>query len=144
MKKINNRRKSRELVMKSLYRGIVNDFDYNLIKKDITEDPDYIRSDQKLLESLLQGIESNYELISDNIKKFTEKKLEDLSPIELSVLLLATYELMFSIDTPFKVIINEALEITKTFGSVEGHKFVNGILDKLAKEHRASETRLVS
>lgn len=130
--------------MKSLYRGIVNDFDYNLIKKDITEDPDYIRSDQKLLESLLQGIESNYELISDNIKKFTEKKLEDLSPIELSVLLLATYELMFSIDTPFKVIINEALEITKTFGSVEGHKFVNGILDKLAKEHRASETRLVS
>jgi N utilization substance protein B len=144
MKKINNRRKSRELVMKSLYRGIVNDFDYNLIKKDITEDPDYIRSDQKLLESLLQGIESNYGLISDNIKKFTEKKLEDLSPIELSVLLLATYELMFSIDTPFKVIINEALEITKTFGSVEGHKFVNGILDKLAKEHRASETRLVS
>ncbi len=130
--------------MKSLYRGIVNDFDYKLIKKDITEDPDYIRSDQKLLESLLQGIESNYELISDNIKKFTEKKLEDLSPIELSVLLLATYELMFSIDTPFKVIINEALEITKTFGSVEGHKFVNGILDKLAKEHRASETRLVS
>lgn len=130
--------------MKSLYRGIVNDFDYNLIKKDITEDPDYIRSDQKLLESLLQGIESNYGLISDNIKKFTEKKLEDLSPIELSVLLLATYELMFSIDTPFKVIINEALEITKTFGSVEGHKFVNGILDKLAKEHRASETRLVS
>lgn len=130
--------------MKSLYRGIVNDFDYNLIKKDITEDPDYIRSDQKLLESLLQGIESNYVLISDNIKKFTEKKLEDLSPIELSVLLLATYELMFSIDTPFKVIINEALEITKTFGSVEGHKFVNGILDKLAKEHRASETRLVS
>ena len=130
--------------MKSLYRGIVNDFDYNLIKKDITEDPDYIRSDQKLLESLLQGIESNYGLISDNIKKFTEKKLEDLSPIELSVLLLATYELMFSIDTPFKVIINEALEITKTFGSVEGHKFVNGILDKLAKEHRASETRLLS
>lgn len=130
--------------MKSLYRGIVNDFDYKLIKKDITEDPDYIRSDQKLLESLLQGIESNYELISDNIKKFTEKKLEDLSPIELSVLLLATYELMFSIDTPFKVIINEALEITKTFGSVEGHKFVNGILDKLAKEHRASETRLLS
>ena len=130
--------------MKSLYRGIVNDFDYKLIKKDITEDPDYIRSDQKLLESLLEGIESNYVLISDNIKKFTEKKLEDLSPIELSVLLLATYELMFSIDTPFKVIINEALEITKTFGSVEGHKFVNGILDKLAKEHRASEIRLVS
>jgi N utilization substance protein B len=144
MKKINNRRKSRELVMKSLYRGIVNDFDYSVIKKDITEDPDYIRSDQKLLNSLLQGIESNYVLISDNIKKFTDKKLDDLSPIELSILILATYELIFSLDTPFKVIINEALEITKTYGSVEGYKFVNGILDKLAKEHRVSEVILVS
>ncbi|MEK9771538.1 MAG: transcription antitermination factor NusB [Nitrosomonadales bacterium] len=144
MKKINNRRKSRELVMKSLYRGIVNDFDYSVIKKDITEDPDYIRSDQKLLDSLLQGIESNYVLISDNIKKFTDKKLDDLSPIELSILILATYELIFSLDTPFKVIINEALEITKTYGSVEGYKFVNGILDKLAKEHRVSEVILVS
>lgn len=130
--------------MKSLYRGIVNDFDYSAIKKDITEDPDYIRSDQKLLDSLLQGIESNYLLISDNIKKFTDKKLDDLSPIELSILILATYELIFSLDTPFKVIINEALEITKTYGSVEGYKFVNGILDKLAKEHRASEIILVS
>jgi N utilization substance protein B len=144
MKKINNRRKSRELVMKSLYRGIVNDFDYSVIKKDITEDPDYIRSDQKLLDSLLQGIESNYVLISDNIKKFTDKKLDDLSPIELSILILATYELIFSLDTPFKVIINEALEITKTYGSVEGYKFVNGILDKLAKEHRVSEVIIVS
>lgn len=130
--------------MKSLYRGIVNDFDYSVIKKDITEDPDYIRSDQKLLDSLLQGIESNYLLISDNIKKFTDKKLDDLSPIELSILILATYELIFSLDTPFKVIINEALEITKTYGSVEGYKFVNGILDKLAKEHRVSEVILVS
>ncbi len=130
--------------MKSLYRGIVNDFDYSVIKKDITEDPDYIRSDQKLLDSLLQGIESNYVLISDNIKKFTDKKLDDLSPIELSILILATYELIFSLDTPFKVIINEALEITKTYGSVEGYKFVNGILDKLAKEHRVSEVILVS
>ena len=130
--------------MKSLYRGIVNDFDYSVIKKDITEDPDYIRSDQKLLDSLLQGIESNYVLISDNIKKFTDKKLDDLSPIELSILILATYELIFSLDTPFKVIINEALEITKTYGSVEGYKFVNGILDKLAKEHRVSEVIIVS
>ena len=130
--------------MKSLYRGIVNDFDYSVIKKDITEDPDYIRSDQKLLDSLLQGIESNYLLISDNIKKFTDKKLDDLSPIELSILILATYELIFSLDTPFKVIINEALEITKTYGSVEGYKFVNGILDKLAKEHRVSEVIIVS
>ena len=93
---------------------------------------------------MLQGIESNYVLISDNIKKFTDKKLDDLSPIELSILILATYELIFSLDTPFKVIINEALEITKTYGSVEGYKFVNGILDKLAKEHRASEIILVS
>ena len=139
MKKINNRRKSRELVMKSIYRGLLNTFDYPLIKKDIVEDPDFCRCDESLYYSLLEGIETNYDQILADIGNFTEKKIKEFNPIELSIIIASYYELKFSIDIPFKVSINEALEITESFGGEESYKFINGMLDQVAKKYRALE-----
>jgi N utilization substance protein B len=72
--------------------------------------------------------------IDQTIQPFLSRPLEEVDPIELAVLRLATYELLERTDIPYRVIINEALELTKQFGSVEGHKFVNGVLDRIAKK----------
>jgi len=139
MKKINSRRKSRELVMKSIYRGIMNAFDYDDIKKDILEDPDYCRCDEEFYNSLIDGIKESYQEIIVDLDNYIDKKKEELNPIELSILIVAYYELKTRLDIPFKVSINEALEITKSFGGQESFKFINGSLDKLARNYRALE-----
>ncbi|MFN3234659.1 MAG: transcription antitermination factor NusB [Gammaproteobacteria bacterium] len=71
----------------------------------------------------------------------TNRTVDEIDPIELAILRLAVYELAHRKDVPYKVCINEALELTKTFGSQEGFKFVNGILDKTARDLRTEETR---
>jgi len=138
-KKINNRRKSRELVMKSVYRGLVNQIDIKQIKKDIQEDPDYIRSDQSLYEELMSGVFKNLDLLKKEIESYIDRSYEELSPIELSIIYFSLYELKFSISVPYKVVINEAVEIAKTFGGADGYKYINGILNQAAKVNRASE-----
>ena len=85
-KKISNRRKSRELVMKSIYRGLVNQIDINQIKKDIQEDPDYIRADQDLYEEMLLGVFKNIDSLKQEIESYIDRSYEELSPIELSII----------------------------------------------------------
>lgn len=95
--------------------------------------------DLDYFKELIHGIPENQEDIDNAIKPFLNRSMRDIDPVELAVLRLATYELSKRPDIPYRVIINEALELTKKFGSVEGYKFVNGILDKIAKQIRATE-----
>ena len=138
-KKINNRRKSRELVMKSVYRGLVNQIDITQIKKDIQEDPDFIRADQDLYEEMLSGVFKNMDSLKQEIELYIDRSYEELSPIELSIIYFSLYELKYSASVPYKVVINEAVEIAKTFGGADGYKYINGILNKAAKANRADE-----
>ena len=138
-KKINNRRKSRELVMKSVYRGLVNQIDITQIKKDIQEDPDFIRADQDLYEEMLSGVFKNMDSLKQEIELYIDRSYEELSPIELSIIHFSLYELKYSASVPYKVVINEAVEIAKTFGGADGYKYINGILNKAAKVNRANE-----
>ena len=138
-KKINNRRKSRELVMKSVYRGLVNQIDITQIKKDIQEDPDFIRADQDLYEEMLSGVFKNLDSLKQEIELYIDRSYEELSPIELSIIYFSLYELKYSASVPYRVVINEAVEIAKTFGGADGYKYINGILNKAAKVNRANE-----
>ena len=76
------------------------------------------------------------------MSKHIDRTLDELSPIEFSVLMIGAYELLHHPDIPFRVIINEAVELTKTFGGTDGHKFVNGVLDKLAAQVRIADVNL--
>ena len=80
--------------------------------------------------------------IDDAFRPFIDRPLHEIDVIELAVLRLAVYELLKRPDVPYRVIINEALQLTKQFGSVEGYKFVNGILDKVARKLRVSEINM--
>lgn len=138
-KKINNRRKSRELVMKSVYRGLVNDLDMTQIKKDIQEDPDFIRADQNLYEEILSGVFKNLKPLKAELESYIDRSYDELSPIELSIMYFSLYELKHSVSVPYKVVINEAVEIAKTFGGADGYKYINGILNQAAKKNRTKE-----
>ena len=138
-KKINNRRKSRELAMKSIYRGLVNTFDLTQIQKDIREDPDFIRADEKFYAEILKGVFKNMETLKLEIITYIDRSYEELSPIELSIIYSSLYELKYSPSVPYKVVINEAIEVAKSFGGVDGFKYINGILNKAAEKNRKEE-----
>ena len=138
-KKINNRRKSRELAMKSIYRGLVNTFDLIQIQKDIREDPDFIRADEKFYVEILKGVFKNLETLKLEITSYLDRSYEELSPIELSIIYSSLYELKYSLSVPYKVVINEAIEVAKSFGGVDGYKYINGILNQAAEKNRKEE-----
>jgi N utilization substance protein B len=138
-KKINNRRKSRELAMKSIYSGLVNTFDLAQIQKDIRDDPDFIRADEKFYVEILKGVYKNLETLKLEIISYIDRSYEELSPIELSIIYSSLYELKYSPLVPYKVVINEAIEVAKSFGSVDGYKYINGILNQAAEKNRKEE-----
>lgn len=109
---------------------IENEFLRYHIEKKI--DLDYFKE-------LLHEIPKNIDIIDAEMEPFLGRKIHDIDPIELAALRVAVYEMLKRPDVPYRVIINEALELTKKFGSVEGHKFVNGVLDKVARKCRATE-----
>jgi N utilization substance protein B len=138
-KLVNNRRKSRELVMKSIYRGIINQFDINQIKKDIKDDPDYLKADELFYNHLFDGVIQNIGELNNEISSYIDRPIEKLSPIEHSILCISVYELIYDPAIPYKVAINEGVELAKTFGGIEGYKYINGVLDKVAEKRRPLE-----
>jgi N utilization substance protein B len=138
-KKINNRRKARELIMKSIYRGLVNQFDVLQIQKDIKEDPDFIRADEIFYNETFSGVVENFTSLKDEICTYLDRDYNELSPIELAIIFSALYELKFHPDIPYRVVINEAIEVAKSFGGSDGFKFINGVLNKAAKQNRIEE-----
>ena len=138
-KKINNRRKSRELAMKSIYRGLVNTFDLKQIQKDIRDDPDFIRADEEFYIEILKGVFKNLETLKLEIMGYIDRSYEELSPIELSIIYSSLYELKYSTSVPYKVVINEAIEVAKSFGGIDGFKYINGILNQAAEKNRKEE-----
>ena len=139
IKKNNNRRKSRELAMKSVYRGIVNQFDLKQIKKDILDDPDFIHADEEFYNLIIKGVFENIDELKKEIIMYTDLEYNELSPIELSVMYISIYELKYQLSVPYKVVINEAIEVAKSFGGSDGHKYINGVLNKAALGNRKEE-----
>jgi len=125
--------------MKSIYRGLVNSFDLTQIQKDIREDPDFIRADEKFYVEILKGVFKNLETLKLEIISYIDRSYEELSPIELSIIYSSLYELKYSPSVPYKVVINEAIEVAKSFGGVDGFKYINGILNQAAEKNRKKE-----
>lgn len=133
------RRRSREFALQGIYQWLLSANDFASVISFLEEDVDFPKADIKYLQRLLEGIFSNHLALNEQIQKHIDRNLVDLSPIERSALLIGAYELTHCLDVPYKVIINEAVEVTKVFGGLEGYKYINGVLDKLAPEIRAHE-----
>jgi N utilization substance protein B len=136
-----NRRKSRELVLKAVYRYMMNESDIKQVFLDMKDDPDYNKADERYFKLLLQGVFDHQVALDEKIAVFIDRALIELSPVEHAILRVSSYELIFDISIPYRVAINEGVELAKTFGGTEGHKYINGVLDKVAASARPAEFR---
>jgi N utilization substance protein B len=139
-----NRRKSRELVLKGIYRALINQAEHKMVMRDLMDDPDYERADQDYLRQLLDGVLQHMPELDNRLGSFLDRTAAELSPIEHAILYLSAFELIHDPSIPYRVAINEGVELAKLYGGTDGHKYVNGVLDKLAAEARPSEVNRAS
>jgi N utilization substance protein B len=133
------RHRARELALQGIYQWRVSGGDASDIEKHTLGEKNLGRFDKPMFSRLLQGALAQHESIEQLLVPHLDRPMSELSPVEFSVLLLGAFELSQCIEVPYKVVINEAVELAKTFGGTDGHKYVNGVLDKLAPQVRAVE-----
>ena len=133
------RRRSREVALQGLYEWLLSGADAKLIDAHMREQDDFAKCDAAHFDALLHGCIGEAVDIDALLSKHVDRKTTLLSPIEHGVLMIGVYELKHCISIPYKVAINEAVELAKSFGGTDGHKYVNGVLDKAAAELRTVE-----
>lgn len=136
-----SRRRSRELALQGIYQWRLTNDDQEQIEKQIRAEKGTGRYDAEFFSKLLCGVLTQHAELETVVAMHLDRTLDELSPVEFSVLLIGAYELIFHPEIPYRVVINEAVELAKTFGGTDGHKFVNGVLDKVAAQVRAIEVR---
>jgi N utilization substance protein B len=143
-KAVKNRRKSREVVLKGLYHSFLNQTPLRQLFLDLADDADMAHADETYFRSLLEGVIAHQADIDARLSGFIDRPIAELSPIEHAILCLSAYELIHDPSIPYRVAINEGVELAKSYGGTDGHKYVNGVLDKLAADVRPQEVRRVT
>ncbi|HSS46308.1 MAG TPA: transcription antitermination factor NusB [Burkholderiales bacterium] len=136
-----NRRRSREFALQALYQWQLGGDSADVLEQQLREAKGFDKLDSAYFAELLRGVISTARELEKRLKPHLDRPTKELSPIEHGILLLAAYELVHRPEVPYKVVINEAVELAKSFGGTDGHKYVNGVLDKLAAEVRALEVK---
>ncbi len=130
------RRRAREIALQALYAWKLADGDPLAEAKTLEG---WVRCDQKFAVELIGEVVLKNESLERMITPHLDRSLASLSPVERVVLLIGAHELSAHVETPFKVVLNEAIELGRSFGGTDGHKFINGVMEKLALELRAGE-----
>ncbi|BEU72930.1 transcription antitermination factor NusB [Ralstonia syzygii subsp. indonesiensis] len=133
------RRRARELALQGLYQWLLNRNDPGVVEAHLHDAQGFNKADRAHFDALLHGAIREEATLTESFTPFLDRPVAELSPVERAALLVGAYELVHCVDIPYKVVINEAVELAKTFGGVEGYKYVNGVLDKLAAQVRAAE-----
>jgi transcription antitermination protein NusB len=133
------RHRAREFALQGLYQWLLNNEDAGAIEAHIREAHGFNKADAAHFDSLLYGAIRDIVSLKEELAPLIDRPLAQLSPVELAALLIGSFELKNHLEIPYKVVINEAVELTKSFGGAEGHRYVNGVLDKVAAKVRADE-----
>jgi N utilization substance protein B len=133
------RRRAREFALQGLYQWQLSGNDVPAIEAHLAGVAGFEKLDRTLFEQLLHGAVAEADELQALIAPQLDRPYAELSPVERAILLLATFELKRHVDAPYKVVINEAIELAKSYGGSDGHKYVNGVLDKLAAQIRPAE-----
>jgi N utilization substance protein B len=134
------RRRAREIALQALYAWKLAGGDVLTQAKTLEG---WARCDRKFAAQLIAEVVERSDALEKIITPHLDRSLASLSPIERVILLIGAYELAQRAETPFRVVLNEAIELGRSFGGTDGHKFINGVLEKLARELRAGEIALV-
>lgn len=135
------RRKARQLLVQALYQWQLSGSDLHSIEAEFFVDNDMRKVDTEFFRELLHGIPRRLDELDAVYGGHLDRKNTDLDPVSRALLRMGSYELCYRIDVPYKVAINEAVNLAKTFGPTDAYKYINGILDKVAAERRVVEVK---
>ena len=135
----NARRRAREFALQAIYQWQLAGQDFGDIEKQYADADGFAKADVPLFQLLVKSAIKNSEALSVQLTPHLDRPWHEVSPVERGIMLLGAIELTQMPETPYRVIINEAIELAKSFGGTDGHKYVNGVLDKLAAVVRADE-----
>ncbi len=135
------RRRAREVALQGLYEWRLSGADAGVVDAHMREQDDFNKCDAAHFDALLHGCIREAATLDTVLGKHLDRRTSELSPVEHGVLLIGAYELKHCLDVPYKVAINEAVELAKSFGGTDGHKYVNGVLDKAAIDLRPDEVQ---
>lgn len=139
---VSRRGLARRVTAQALYQWLVNETSPELLLRQFREQDEGLgRADPAYFEALLRGVVENAQPLTLSVVPHLDRPLQQLDPVEHAILLLGAYELAHEPSVPWRVIVNEAVNLAKLFGSEEGYKFVNGVLDKLARQLRPAEVQ---
>ena len=133
------RRRAREFALQGLYQWLVGGQDGAAIEAHLMETEGFDKADLPHFREVLNGAIDSADELRGDFGGFIDRGLEQLSPVEHAILLIGTYELKHRAEIPYRVVINEAVELAKSFGGTEGFRYVNGVLDKVAQKVRPAE-----
>lgn len=133
------RRRSREIALQGLYEWLISGGEAGVVEAHMREQDGFELCDRAHFDALLHGCIEGAAQLDAVISRHADRPTTELSPVEHAVLLIGCHELSHCLDVPYKVAINEAVELAKSFGGTDGHKYVNGVLDKAAVELRPHE-----
>jgi N utilization substance protein B len=135
----NRRHRAREFALKALYEWLLSHNDMRDIRAGLAEEEGYAEIDGEYFRQIADGVVEQRERLDAALAPVLDRAPDALSPVEHGVLLIGAYELAHAPDVPYRVVINEAVELAKSYGGTDGHKYVNGVLDKLAATLRPGE-----
>lgn len=135
------RRRARVMALQALYQRHMAKAAVSQIEAEFRVDNDMSNVDLPYFQDLLRGVDRHQSELDQVLQPYLDRPIHEVDPIELCILRLGAYELKHRIDVPYKVVLNETIELAKRFGGTEGHKYVNGILDKLSQRIRIVEAR---
>jgi transcription antitermination protein NusB len=135
------RSRARRRALQALYAWQMSGSSMTAVIDQFRHEQDMEVADLEYFEDLLRGVEKHVAELDEALKPYIDREVSQIDPIERAALRLAAYELKFRPDVPYRVIINEAIEVTKRFGADHGHSYVNGVLDKLASQLRVVEKK---
>lgn len=133
------RHRAREFALQGLYQWLLNQDDAGVIDAHMRQAHGFEKADAEHFDALLHGTIRQVTQLREGLAPLIDRPIDQLSPVEHAALLIGAYELANHIEIPYKVVINEAVELTKSFGGIDGHKYVNGVLDKFAAQVREAE-----
>ena len=133
------RSRSRQFLVQALYQAQLTTTEFTLVIDPFIEDHNMKRADMEYFRDVLLGIANDQQKLEELIAAKADRPFDELDPIEKGILIMGTFELCSRIDVPYRVVINEGVELAKSFGATDSYKYVNSILDSLAKELRQAE-----
>lgn len=133
------RSRSRQFLVQALYQAQLTGTEFALVIDSFTKENNMKRADMVYFKDVLRGIGNDQQKLEALITTKADRPLDELDPIEKGILMMGVFELCSRIDVPYRVVINESVELAKSFGGTDSYKYINSILDSLAKELRQAE-----